>query len=157
VTAAERTVAAMRVVAGGILASVVATAGIAVYVRDTLLRPSPSPGLVDALLLGTVLVAGASVAGHAVVRRQVMAELRGRAPELRGTSDPASAAAPAYQRLTIVRAALTESPALFAVVAYLAGGPGWVLAVPAVAAGLLVVAMPSRAALERLVEEALQA
>ncbi len=155
-TAAERTVASMRVVAGGILASVVATAGIALYVRDTLLHPSPAPGLVDALLLGTVLVVAASVAGHAVVRRQVMAELRGRAPELRDTSDPASAAAPAYQRLTIVRAALTESPALFAVVAYLAGGPAWLMAVPAAAACLLVVAMPSRTGLERLVEEALQ-
>jgi hypothetical protein len=153
----DRTIASLRVVAGGILASVAATAGIALFARDSLLPPAQAPLLVNGLILAVVAAGVAGVAGHAVIRRQAMAELRGRAAELRGAGDPTAAVAPAYRRVVILRAALTESPAVLAALAYLAGGPAWLMAVPAAAAFLLAVTMPTRAGLERFVEEALRA
>jgi len=153
----ERTIASLRVVAGGILVSVAATAGVVLFARESLLHPAPAPALVNGLILAVVAAGVASVAGDTVIRRQAMAELRGRAAELRGTGDPAAAVAPAYRRLVILRAALTESPAVLAALAYLAGGPAWLMAVPAAAAFLLAVTMPTRTGLERFAEEALQA
>jgi hypothetical protein len=151
----DRTIGALRVITAGILMSVLSATAIAFFFRDAVAGPS-SRSLEAPLLAAVAAVAVMGAAGYAVVRRQVRAELRSRAPEIRASADPAAAVVGSYQRLAIVRAAVVDAPALMAVVACLAGASVLVLGVAGVAALILVGTMPSRERLERFAEDLLQ-
>jgi hypothetical protein len=151
----DEAIRGLRIVIGGLIGGVVAFAAVAAGVAGSVARPE-DPGLLLAMLgvLGLSIVG--SAVGYAMQYRQLLRCLRAHPTELSPLGSPPEAIVEPYRRFVVVGCGLIEGPAFFAIVVYLLTNHVAALAVPALAVVLLFVHMPSRDALQRLLEKARQ-
>jgi len=117
--------------------------------------PEPSPLSMPLSLMLAVLVA-ATIASQAVFRRNFLAEVRGRAEQLRQEADPLASVLVSYRGLFIVSFGLVEGGSLFGLVSYLVTGASLGLVVAAGSVTWFLWNFPTEDRARRLVQEAIE-
>jgi hypothetical protein len=142
----------LRIVSAGIIAGLLVFGGVASFVRAQgaiVLTES----VADGLLLVAGMVSLGSAAMFVLMSRQARETIRQAGVASRATAEPPAGALGAYRQLVIVRSALAEAPGLVGLMVYLVGGNELILLLPLASLSILFATIPSRAEVERLVEE----
>ncbi len=148
----ESAIRGLRVIYGGMLASLLFLGAIAMAFRSVI-APDFDSGIHNGLLgLAGLLAVVVCPVVYAAVRRSIQAELQPRAPALLATAEPLLGVLDSYRRLALLRAVLIEAPALVGTLSYLAGGRPVGLLFAGASATLLVATMPSRESLQRFLD-----
>jgi len=117
--------------------------------------PGPSPlSMPLSLMLGAFVVA--TIAVQAIFRRNFVAEVRGRAEQLRQEADPLASVLVPYRGLFITTFGLVEGGSLFGLVSYLAAGVTLGLVVSAASVAWFLMNFPTEDGARRLVQNAIE-
>jgi hypothetical protein len=150
-TANAPTLRSTQIILLALAMGVLTFAGVVVFLRLSSSK-SMDPDLGNLLLVTIGGLAVSEIVVYVLLRRSFVARAAAARDEslqlLRQDRIP-----PSLQVLAILGAALAEGAGLLGVVALLLGAPWVALAVPVVAVALILVQMPTRERLERLVRE----
>ena len=141
----------VRIITGGILASLLAMAAVAAFFRSQL-APSFTGEIQNGLLGLAGVLAVACAAAYFALQRSIRAGLKASLLASRGSAEPLSGVLEPYRRLVILRAALVEAPGLFGLLTYLVGGSEAGLLIAGASVLLLAGTMPSRESLQRFAD-----
>jgi hypothetical protein len=150
----DATVRRLHFVLGGLMAGLIALAGVSLTLGPLSEAPDPTLDTVYFGLLGALCL-GATIA-YRVVHQQALKRLQARSYELRGLAHPSEEVLPEYQKLFMTRAVLTEGPGFFALVVHLFTGNPAALVVVAGAVALLASQVPSRERVRALTQDAIR-
>jgi hypothetical protein len=141
----------LRIIYGGMMASLVGVSAVAVLFR-TVIEPHFDSGMQNLLLGVAGLMAVVGPGAYFAIQRQAWAELKPKAAAIRASAEPLRDVLEPYRRLAVLRAALIEGPGMIGAISYLAGGPPAALFFPAASAVLLILTLPSHESLRALAD-----
>jgi hypothetical protein len=147
----DEAIRSLRIITGGILMSLVATAAMAAFLRPQI-ASSITSEVQNALLGLSGLIAVGSAVAFFTFQRSIKTSLQASVQASRGSAEPLLGVLEPYRRLAILRAALVEAPGLVGLLTYLVGGSEIGLVIAAASVVLLASTMPSRESLQRFAD-----
>ena len=147
----DKSIRELRITISGLIAGVVCFAALAYALKGSAALSEGLPRA-EVLLAALALFSVGSGVGYLVQYRKMVAEVQGRAAEIRQASEPLEIVMAAYRPFAIVGGGLIEGPSLFALVIYIATRSEVALVGAGLGVALLVLHMPSRERIERLTE-----
>ncbi len=143
----------LRLVTGSMAAGVLVFMGVALFTKDALAIETRGE-LATVLHAALALVAAGCAAAYPRISRVALRTAASGIASEQQAGDPAEVALTAYRQLSILRSALIEGPAFFAVLVYVLTGSEVALAAAAIGVALLIAILPSRSGLERFLDRA---